>query len=101
MQIGVISDTHNFFDPKVAELFCGVDHILHGGDVGTSAIVSQLQAIAPVTAVLGNTDDEGLGLKYTEVIQLGGRKFLVQHIVYPHALEQKLKARIDQEQPTV
>jgi predicted phosphodiesterase len=34
VKIGVISDTHNFLDPRVLELFAGVDHILHGGDVG-------------------------------------------------------------------
>ena len=56
MKIGVISDTHNFFDPKIPELFNGVDHILHAGDVGTAVIRFQLEEIAPVTAVLGNVD---------------------------------------------
>jgi putative phosphoesterase len=101
MQLGIISDTHNYLDPKVAGLFHGVDHILHGGDVGRSAIISQLAEIAPVTAVLGNTDDGGLSLKHTEVIELGGRKFLVHHIVNPHALDENLKARVDREQPAV
>jgi len=31
MRIGVISDTHNFFDPQIPDLFHGVEHILHGG----------------------------------------------------------------------
>ena len=30
-RIGVISDTHNLFDPKVPKLLAGVDHILHTG----------------------------------------------------------------------
>ena len=53
MKIGVISDTHNFFDPQIPELFKGVEHIIHAGDVGTTAIISELETIAPVTAVTG------------------------------------------------
>ena len=85
MKIGVISDTHNFLDPKVHELFAGVNHILHAGDIGNATIISELEAIAPVTAVYGNTD-MGLPFKETEIIELGTRKFLIHHIVNPHAL---------------
>ena len=100
-RIGVISDTHNYLDPRVAELFEGVDHILHGGDVGLPWLIQQLEQIAPVTAVLGNTDDGALGLKLTEVVELAERKFLVHHIVNPQALEESLKERIDRERPVV
>ncbi|MCL4789843.1 MAG: metallophosphoesterase family protein, partial [Verrucomicrobia bacterium] len=85
MKIGVISDTHGFLDPKVSKLFAGVDHILHGGDVGPYTLLAELAAIAPVTAVLGNTDT-WLQLKLTEFVELGGRRFLVHHIVNPHAV---------------
>ena len=56
MRIGVISDTHDLLDPRVPELFAGVEHILHGGDVGLPWLMLKLDEIAPVTAVLGNTD---------------------------------------------
>ena len=82
MRIGVISDTHAFLDPRVEKLFAGVDHILHAGDVGPHMLLHELEAIAPVTAVVGNTD-AGLNLNLTEVVELGGRKFLVHHIVDP------------------
>jgi len=101
MKIGVISDTHNFLDPQVVGLFQGVEHILHGGDIGSSRIVLQLEQIAPVTAVLGNTDDPGLHFRETELIALTGKKFLLHHIVNPHALEDLLKSRIAREQPDV
>jgi hypothetical protein len=58
-QVGVISDTHNYLDPLIPHLFAGVDHILHGGDIGMPAIILALEQIAPVTAVAGNTDDPG------------------------------------------
>src|SRR5207244_12911147 len=83
MKIGVISDTHNFLDPKIPKLFAGVEHILHGGDIGLPWVILELEAIAPVTAVLGNTDDGRLQFKETEIVELAGRKFMVQDIVDP------------------
>jgi len=100
MKIGVISDTHDFLDPKIPELFSGVDHILHAGDVGSAIIPFELEQIAPVTAVLGN-NDVFLTLKETEVVALAGRKFLVHHIVNPHAPGEQLRARITKARPDV
>ena len=100
MTIGVISDTHNFLDPKIHELFAGVDHILHAGDIGNTTVISELEEIAPVTAVYGNTDT-GLPFRETEVIELGTRKFLIHHIVNPHALGDRVKERIARAQPHV
>ena len=100
MKIGVISDTHNFLDPKIAEIFAGVDHILHGGDVGMPWIILQLEQVAPVTAVLGNTD-VGLSLTETEIIQLGQKKFLLHHIVNPHSPTDPIHRRIVREKPDV
>jgi uncharacterized protein len=98
MKIGVISDTHGHFDPKIPNLFRGVDHILHGGDVGLPWLILQLEQIAPVTAVLGNTD-AGLDFRETELTELGGRKFLVHHIVDPHKPAPAIQRRIIRENP--
>jgi putative phosphoesterase len=101
MKIGVISDTHNFFDPRLTRLFKGVDHILHAGDVGTSVILFQLEEIAPVTAVRGNNDDF-LPLKDTEIARLGDRKYLLHHIVeHPRALREPLQSHVAKERPDV
>jgi len=101
MKIGVISDTHNFFDPKVPSLLKGVDHILHGGDVGQPWILLELEHIAPVTAVLGNTDDAAFRYRETETFELAGRKFLVHHIVNPRNLADPIKATISRVRPDV
>ena len=100
MKIGVISDTHDFFDPQIPELFAGVDHILHAGDIGTAWITFQLEQIAPVTAVLGN-NDAGLSFKETEIVELGARKFLIHHILVPQALTQQIARHILRERPEV
>ncbi|HAM72387.1 MAG TPA: YfcE family phosphodiesterase [Verrucomicrobiales bacterium] len=100
MKIGVISDTHGFLDPKVPRLFAGVDHILHGGDVGHGSILTSLENIAPVTAVLGNTDS-GLDLRETEVLTLGERVFLVHHIVEMLHPPAEWKRRLERVNPAV
>ena len=98
MKIGVISDTHGHFDPKIPHLFAGVDHIQHGGDIGLPWLILQLEQIAPVTAVLGNTD-AGLDFRETEMAELDGRKFLVHHIVDPQKPADALQRRIIRENP--
>jgi uncharacterized protein len=100
VKIGVISDTHGFLDPKIPELFAGVGHILHAGDVGDPMIELELKFIAPVTLVVGN-NDPGLPFKEAEVITLAGRKFLIHHIVNPLAPADKLKLRLAKERPDV
>jgi len=98
MKIGIISDTHGHFDPKIPHLFAGVDHILHGGDIGLPWLILQLEQIAPVTAVVGNTDS-GLDFRETELAELGGRKFLVHHIVDPRRPAVAIQRRILRENP--
>jgi len=100
MRIGVISDTHDFLDPRVPDLFHGVDHILHAGDVGMPAILLELEQIAPVTAVIGNTD-VGLPLKDSETVELAQRRFLVRHIVDPHRPSPGLRTNLAQSRPDV
>lgn len=101
MKLGVLSDTHNYFDPQIPKLFQGVEHVLHGGDIGQPQILHQLQRIAPVTAVSGNTDDPGFHYPATQIVELAGHKFLIHHIVNPHDLEAGLKARIAREKAGV
>ena len=98
MKIGVISDTHGHLDPKIPKLLAGVEHILHAGDVGPPWLILELETIAPVTAVLGN-NDAGLDLRETEIVELGGRKFLVHHIVDLRSPDGLIQRRIVRERP--
>lgn len=56
LRVGVVSDTHGHFDPRLRELFAGCDLVLHAGDVVDPAILRELAALAPVRAVRGNND---------------------------------------------
>ncbi len=100
MKIGLISDTHGYLDPRVPEIFEGVEHILHAGDIGYASIILELERIAPVTAVLGN-NDFGMEYRETEIAEVGGVKFMVHHIVEPKRLTDTLKRRIIHSDPQV
>jgi len=98
MKLALLSDTHGYLDPRVEKIFAGVDLILHAGDIGPDSLIAELGVIAPVIAVLGNNDSSP-AFPLTQVVMLDGRKFLVQHIVTPHALHSELKRRIARERP--
>jgi putative phosphoesterase len=81
MKIGILSDTHGLLRPEVLEALEGVDHILHAGDVGSLDILAELEALAPVTAVWGNTDGWDVRGRVHEVaeVELGGARVVVIH----------------------
>jgi putative phosphoesterase len=54
--IGLIADTHGLVRPEVHTALAGVELILHAGDVGGDDVLDELALIAPVIAVMGNTD---------------------------------------------
>ena len=55
-RIGVMADSHGYLDPAILELFAGVMHIVHAGDIMDPQILATLATVAPVTAVAGNLD---------------------------------------------
>lgn len=70
--IGVLSDTHGVLDAAVLALLRdrGVRHIVHAGDIGpgrhkgkgrmtAAGLLGRLAAVAPVSAIAGNVDEEG------------------------------------------
>ena len=80
-RIGVISDTHGLLRPEAMLLLAGVDHIIHGGDIGNPDIVPVLRRIAPVTAIRGNVDTDEWAAEFadTELVNLEGRSIHVLH----------------------
>ncbi|HEV8196832.1 MAG TPA: metallophosphoesterase family protein [Gemmatimonadales bacterium] len=81
MRLGIISDTHGLLRPEVLEIFSGVDLILHAGDIGSPELLAELEALAPVRAVWGNTDGFDIRRLVPEVLEmrLEGFDFLVVH----------------------
>ncbi len=83
MLVGVISDTHGLLRPEAVEALRGVEHILHAGDVGDPAILDGLRGLAPVTAIRGNIDRQGVcaELPATEAVELAGSLVYMVHSV--------------------
>jgi uncharacterized protein len=81
MRLGVIADTHGLLRPEVLRAFAEVDHIVHAGDVGPLDVLSELEALAPVTAVYGNTDGEEVRRRLPQVasLELEGFDVVVTH----------------------
>lgn len=80
-KIGLISDTHGWLDPRLADTFAGCDRILHAGDIGHPRVIEALDAIAPTSAVKGNIDGGDLRfLPLTLVETFEGRRVGVLHI---------------------
>jgi putative phosphoesterase len=81
MRLGVIADTHGLLRPEVFHAFAEVDHILHAGDIGSLELLAELEALAPVTAVYGNTDGSEVRQRVPRVaqVELDGFDIVVTH----------------------
>lgn len=73
LRVGLISDTHGLLRPGAAEFLDGSDCIVHAGDICDAAVLAQLAAIAPLTAVRGNNDHGAWAerLNETELVRIG------------------------------
>jgi putative phosphoesterase len=100
VKLGIISDTHGTVPAAVHDALAGVNHILHAGDVGPVDTITELEAIAPVTAVRGNTDF-AIDLPETRLVEFGGNKFLIHHIVDFPVPSQTVRALLAEEQPQI
>lgn len=88
-QIGLISDTHGYFDDAVFDYFKDCDEVWHAGDFGSISLVDDLRnglnAIgnnALIRGVYGNIDGIDIRSIYPEKLQFDceGIKVLIQHI---------------------
>jgi uncharacterized protein len=83
VRVGLISDTHSTLHQRVCDILIAEDvkFILHAGDICKAEILYELEAIAPVTAVLGNNDYElpGFELPLKARIKIEDVQFLIVH----------------------
>lgn len=103
--VGLVSDTHGWLDPELIEVFedYDADVIIHAGDIGDTAVIDQLDEVAPVRAVRGNID--GGDLRFypeEEHVDVGGRTLSVLHIAgSPNRPKKRARELIRREQPDV
>ena len=68
-RIGILSDTHSFWDEKYAEYLGECDEIWHAGDFGSLQVADRLSALRPLRGVCGNCDGQDLRLRFPEVLR--------------------------------
>lgn len=80
--LGIISDTHGRISDDALDALSGADVIIHAGDIGSLDVLNELEAIAPVIAVLGNNDynvDYGPGVHDHASKTIDGVRIFASH----------------------
>ena len=82
-RIGLLSDTHGYFDERMAHHLRDCDEIWHAGDFGDAHVVNELRALGPgFRGVYGNID--GPDVRRSEpLVQdfvVAGLRVLITHI---------------------
>ncbi|MDR0824271.1 MAG: metallophosphatase family protein [Prevotella sp.] len=95
-KIGLLSDTHNWWDEKYEKYFADCDEIWHAGDIGTIELALKFEALGkPFRAVYGNIDDSKVRAVYPETLRftLEGVDVLMTHIGgYPGKYERRVQS---------
>ena len=68
-KIGILSDTHSYWDDKYLHYFESCDEIWHAGDICSTELIERLQAFRPVRAVCGNCDGGDLRRMFPEILR--------------------------------
>jgi putative phosphoesterase len=85
LRIGLVSDTHDLLRPEAVAFLRGCDRIVHGGDICDQALLDELSALAPVSAVRGNNDRGPWAQALPETLQV---RFEEVSILVLHDLKQ-------------
>lgn len=101
-RIGLLSDTHSYWDDRYLTHFNDCDEIWHAGDIGSMRIIEQLEAHRPVRAVCGNIDGPEVRFRFSEVARftIEGCNVLMKHIGgYPGHYDPSIRNTIYKERP--
>lgn len=96
-KIGLLSDTHGYWDDKYATYFGECDEIWHAGDIGSEEVAERLAAVRPLRAVYGNIDGQNLRLMYPKVahFQVEEVRVMMTHIGgYPGRYNPEIRAEL-------
>ena len=101
-RIGLLSDTHGWWDDRFLTHFADCDEIWHAGDIGSEIIIRQLEAHCPVRAVCGNIDGRELSIRFDDVLKFKVEEcnVIMTHIGgYPGKYDPHIKKDLYHERP--
>ena len=93
IEIGILSDTHGFVEPRLFDFFASCDLLFHAGDIGSMETADALSAFKPLIAVHGNIDGADVRVVYPEIQRINCEDvdILMTHIGgYPGHYDQKI-----------
>lgn len=96
-KIGIISDTHAYWDDKYLTYFDPCDEIWHAGDIGSTDVAQRLADFRPLRAVCGNCDGDDLRLMFRETLRWRCENVdvLMKHIGgYPGNYDRTIRGQI-------
>lgn len=96
-RIGLLSDTHSYWDDRYLQHFEECDEIWHAGDIGSLELAMRLQEFRPLKAVYGNCDGGDLRIMFSEKLRWNceGADILMTHIGgYPGRYDQRIRQQI-------
>ena len=96
-RIGLLSDTHGYWDDRFAKYFGECDEIWHAGDIGTIELAHRLAEIKPLRAVCGNIDGGELRREFPTVMrwQCEQVSVLMKHIGgYPGHYDASIRGQL-------
>ena len=102
IRIGIISDTHSYLDRKILDWFSDVHEIWHAGDIGSMAVLEELEAYKQLRAVYGNIDGPEIRARIPEdqIFSCGGIQVWLTHIGgYPGKYHTRVRNRLKDIQP--
>ena len=81
-KIGLLSDTHGYWDDRYLKYFEPCDEIWHAGDIGSAELALRLAAFRPLRAVYGNIDEAELRRLYPQTLRftIEGAEVVMKHI---------------------
>lgn len=104
MKVGLLSDTHGYWDIRYAEYFKDCDEIWHAGDIGSTEVIEKLAALKPVRAVYGNIDGQDIRIQYPRYVAFRAEqvKVLLTHIGgYPGRYAPEIRKELYAEHPNL
>lgn len=96
-RIGILSDTHGFWDDRYLMHFADCDEIWHAGDIGSEVLATQLETFRPMRAVYGNIDGGVLRQRYSETLRFRVEEceVLMKHIGgYPGRYDASIRKQL-------
>lgn len=103
-KVGLLSDTHGYWDDKYATYFNDCDEIWHAGDIGSDLLAARLAALKPLRAVYGNIDGQTLRLQYPKIAHFTVEevKVMMTHIGgYPGRYNPEIRPKLYATRPNL